>query len=802
MPSPPVRPPTAYSVVAPPTQHERRGDATPNRHLVGRAMLRSLDDDLSIPKEGGALEWLEGMQSTVNGGSSSLRGFAAPSFEEQDKAKRVFPQRHRPSHVTDERWGSSFRPRQEEGLVLPDYEKSENKHEGSQASVGVTLVKLEGRRPVVVDLTPRGREMAELTRKIASGDAIVGVGEFEVEEDTSLLDVERLLVGQRGSCVTVDLLRPFPLSDAHGRREMCRRDATAKEVKEGVVYSIQAVRFCSFLGTTINNNNIQEISRMSPPRLKKKTENSQLADPVQVLATASQTRDEEVAETSSWNLEAPQRVVSDEPPPPVAQLVREIERQQTAISETFIELEKRSYPDENAARSKKLLQEILQMRNEDANTLRRIEKCNGDGEMLLREIHDMELRNTSLVDKCVELFKRLVEAVDGHVRGVKELQTRDFEQLQAQKIVSLQTGLEEQERRQRKVEEELSCLYRQLFNAQRAYDVETARLRLEKMAMEKKMQSQLQVLEKFMRHEVEQQNVRDKLQQHLALLPEEMTERQDLQQKLEELHARRLLSGQEHHEDEGVVEAVEKNIIKEIELLSTTNAELILDLHRIRGENITVTATAAALQRQVDELHEILDKQTKKLAASEQEASRYHSMLREVEFKSRMTSAVEATEGQDYLDVLREKMQADMRATEEELRARVEQLTQKKVEQQAEIRQLQQNLSSIQAEKEEREKKLGIELAGLEEETRRRDAEHAAITQQVQALQSQLQAEKVDHRDEVARLREDVEISQSMLHERIEHDQKLLASLRFEISELSEQVKLALLVFSFRVLPC
>ncbi|EKX52648.1 hypothetical protein GUITHDRAFT_101810 [Guillardia theta CCMP2712] len=242
-------------------------------------------------------------------------------------------------------------------------------------------------------------------------------------------------------------------------------------------------------------------------------------------------------------------------------------------------------------------------------------------------------------------------------------------------------------------------------------------------------------------------------------------------------------------------------------------------------------------------------------------------------------------------------MQADMRATEEELRARVEQL--KKVEQQAEIRQLQQNLSSIQvstcsssssswkqlkhlssrltgavdqwqqmgkekrdsaavqqreqkayeeyerfrkeikrakaaykkaffdnmdreklmlpdatnlnqllttierstilqgnekkreqlAEKEEREKKLGIELAGLEEETRRRDAEHAAITQQVQALQSQLQAEKVDHRDEVARLREDVEISQSMLHERIEHDQKLLASLRFEISELSEQLR-------------
>eukprot|EP00960_Hanusia_phi_P047739 758562-Hanusia_phi.AAC.1 len=312
----------------------------------------------------------------------------------------------------------------------------------------------------------------------------------------------------------------------------------------------------------------------------------------------------------------------------------------------------------------------------------------------------------SQVDTCVDLFRRLLEAVDGHARGVKELQARESEQLQAQKILSLQAGLEEQAKKQIRMEEEVSSLHRQLFNAQRAYDVETARLKLEKMAMEKKLQSQLQVVERYVRKELEQESVRQKLQQHLALLPEELAERFLLLHLPPSLSLPQLPSSPGGDKVAGktwrrssrnctlVVSCLGRSTrsmkrwwmrwrrtsskvllllsahmlllfsrssgsnissltrASEIELLTITNTELILDLHRIRGENISVslacrpspcfrllpplpslfpfrlrflhilqqvTATASDLQHHVDELREELEKQTRKLAAAEQE---------------------------------------------------------------------------------------------------------------------------------------------------------------------------------------
>ena len=125
--------------------------------------------------------------------------------------------------------------------------------------------------PVVADLTPKGLEMSDVSKYVRTGDRIVEVAGQSVLSSTSVGEVEQLLVGAQGSAVSVRLLRPFPCSDVFARNEMLDRKPENQECEEGVMYYINAVRWCPYLGQGNKwDAALKErvLSRPTPPRPK------------------------------------------------------------------------------------------------------------------------------------------------------------------------------------------------------------------------------------------------------------------------------------------------------------------------------------------------------------------------------------------------------------------------------------------------------------------------------------------------------------------------------------------------------
>ena len=152
--------------------------------------------------------------------------------------------RPRPPHVLDSISGSFL----DRGPALDAIPSIDGVQVEGLASIGVVLMQAQGQGVVVAELTPKGREMADVSKYVRSGDRVLEVDGQAVPWSLPVAEVEKLLVGAPGSATNVRLLRPFPASDTFARREMCNRKPENEECAEGVMYYINTVRWCPFLG--------------------------------------------------------------------------------------------------------------------------------------------------------------------------------------------------------------------------------------------------------------------------------------------------------------------------------------------------------------------------------------------------------------------------------------------------------------------------------------------------------------------------------------------------------------------------
>ena len=141
-----------------------------------------------------------------------------------------------------------------------------------------------------------------------------------------------------------------------------------------------------------------------------------------------------------------------------------------------------------------------------------------------------------------------------------------------------------------------------------AYDVETNRLRHEKAAMEVRMQARIDTLQKKLEQDSEFNALRQEIDKLLVLQSSDAARRGDddavghLQAQLKKAHSQRLERGTGAQTEAEKQRMALGGLVTEVEVLSLTNAQLVLDLHRLRQERERFEALSNTLQKQCDDL--------------------------------------------------------------------------------------------------------------------------------------------------------------------------------------------------------
>ena len=211
---------------------------------------------------------VQGLQSTSSrvtfqepygGGETGSLG-VEPAFADRQKFRKVpagGASRSRPPQVLERltvTYVQPFLPKDAPEGEIPRVSESDiaEQAQGMRmeglASIGVILMQANCTEPVVAGLTPKGREMSDVSKYVCPGDRVLQVNGQEVDSSTPVADVEKLLVGATGTPASVKLLRPFPLSDEFARQEFRNRKPENEECTDGVMYYINAVRWCPYLG--------------------------------------------------------------------------------------------------------------------------------------------------------------------------------------------------------------------------------------------------------------------------------------------------------------------------------------------------------------------------------------------------------------------------------------------------------------------------------------------------------------------------------------------------------------------------
>jgi hypothetical protein len=172
-----------------------------------------------------------------------------PAFDDRQQFKKVpagGPSRSRPPQVLESMSSASHRPTPSDLPRVPS--PSNGAGMDGLASVGLVLMQIPGQAPVVADLTPKGLEMSDVAKYVRTGDRVVEVNGVPVPPSMPVAEVEKLLAGVPGSAATVRLLRFIPGTDIYLRKEMSSKKPDNEECDEGVMYYINAVRWCPYLG--------------------------------------------------------------------------------------------------------------------------------------------------------------------------------------------------------------------------------------------------------------------------------------------------------------------------------------------------------------------------------------------------------------------------------------------------------------------------------------------------------------------------------------------------------------------------
>jgi len=235
---------------------------------------------------------------------------------------------------------------------------------------------------------------------------------------------------------------------------------------------------------------------------------------------------------------------------------------------------------------------------------------------LRHELDRLEQRNAVMVQTCLGLYQQLASGGKNNVVEDLKRQIADAEVAHRRHEQLFKDGISNLQDKFKEAQAQLVRKSKEAMELRTAYDVETSKLRNEKHAMEVRMQGRIDLLTTRLEQDSEFQKLREEIDKLLVLQTSTAAQKSGedaighLQAQLKKAHAARYYEMGSGAQTEAEKERMAVGgLVTEVEVLSLTNAQLVLDLHRLRKERYEFEELATAtqeknrmMQQQLDEL--------------------------------------------------------------------------------------------------------------------------------------------------------------------------------------------------------
>ena len=530
------------------------------------------------------------------------------------------------------------------------------------ASVGLVLAASAEKAPLVADLTSRARETPDIANFVHRGDSVVEVDGVVVPRDVG--EVEKLLAGAPGSVVVVRLLRPLPATETLARQALASRPGN-QECDRGVLYSITAVRWCPFLGSgregAWSEADRQAILTRQPVRIEEEAPTpAELYVPGPLEAAGRATRaglvyrkgegfglptgsgwerrhasSKEIGNTPTCAGQAAARQTPGGGPLTQREhaqaLVQALERQQRAVLKQLADIESAhgrsaaAAQVEGAAGVEAQVAGLVQDHVRDLSVAAREEQCRqcgerGMGPLELRwRVASLEERSAAMVQTILLLYRQLLAAegagAEGADRGRAEALVKaavaDTERRHRAREKESEERLRQQEGEIQRLQQEAATAEaareRKLRQVRADCDVELAQLAHKHATVQSRLEAQLEALSQHVDEDSEFRKLRGDIDRVLVqqTANEEAPRGEEsiakLQAQLERVRKSKqaaLVAGGSSGEQQRFAAG---GLVAEVEILSLTNAELVLDLHVQRQERRRFEGQVSGLQAELSD---------------------------------------------------------------------------------------------------------------------------------------------------------------------------------------------------------
>jgi len=231
---------------------------------------------------------------------------------------------------------------------------------------------------------------------------------------------------------------------------------------------------------------------------------------------------------------------------------------------------------------------------------------------LRHELDRLEQRNGVMVETCLALYQQLLTGGKNNLVEDLKRQITESEAAHVRHDELFADGIRVLQDKFQESHKQLMKKSKEAMELRTAYDVETTKLRHEKQGMEVRMQAQIDVLTTKLEQDSEFSKLRGEIDRLLVLQTSSANAQGvesigHLQAQLKKALSTRLQKGTGAQTEEEKKRMAMGGLVTEVEVLSLTNAQLVLDLHRLRQERQHFEERCAGLQRERDQLHEQLN---------------------------------------------------------------------------------------------------------------------------------------------------------------------------------------------------
>ena len=531
------------------------------------------------------------------------------------------------------------------------------------ASVGLVLAASAEKAPLVADLTSRARETPDIANFVHRGDSVVEVDGVVVPRDVG--EVEKLLAGAPGSVVVVRLLRPLPASETLARQALASRPGNLecdRGVLYSITAVRWCPYLGSGREGAWSEADRQAILTRQPVRIEGEAPTpAEVYVPGPLEAAGRATRAGLVYRKgegfglptgSGWERRhASSKEIGDTPTyssgqaaarqtpggGPLTQrehgqaLAQALERQQRAVLKQLADIESAhgrsgaAAQAEGAAGVGAQVARLVQDHVQDLSVAAREEQCRqcgerGMGPLELRwRVASLEERSAAMVQTILSLYRQLLAAEGAGAEGAEggraeallKAAVADAERRHRVREMESEERLRQQEveiqRLQREAATAEAARDRKLRQVRADCDVELAQLAHKHAAVQSRLEAQLEALSQHVDEDSEFRKLRGDIDRVLVQqtaneeAPYGEASIATLQAQLERMRKSKqaaLVAGGSSEEQQRFAAG---GLVAEVEILSLTNAELVLDLHVQRQERRRFEGQVSGLQAELSD---------------------------------------------------------------------------------------------------------------------------------------------------------------------------------------------------------